>query len=134
MRHPFGQPSTRRLLFAVWVALATMQLLASPAVALAQAASSAGISGRVIDSRSGDPIPSATVQIEGTRLGGITGLDGRYRIANIPAGARSLVARRLGFSSVRRAITVVGGQDQTIDISLQVSAVALDQIVVTGTA
>ena len=107
--------------------------LAAPSIAAAQA-QSAAIVGRVTDARSGDPVSNATIQIEGTRLAGVAGTDGRYRIANVPAGAHSLVVLRLGYASLRRSSTVAAGQDQTIDFVLQASAVSLDQVVVTGTA
>lgn len=134
MRHPFGQPSPRRVLLAVWITLGTTFLLAAPSIAAGQAAQTASITGRVTDARSSDPVPNATIQVEGTRLAGIAGPDGRYRIANVPAGTHSVVVLRLGYASLRRSITVVAGQDQSIDFGLQASAVSLDQVVVTGTA
>jgi TonB-linked SusC/RagA family outer membrane protein len=134
MRHPFGQPSQRRVWLAAWITLGTTFLLAAPSIAAGQAAQTASIIGRVTDARSNDPVPNATIQVEGTRLGGVAGSDGRFRLANVPAGARSLVVLRLGYSSLRRSVTVVAGQDQTVDFALQVSVVSLDQVVVTGTA
>ncbi|HEX3865543.1 MAG TPA: TonB-dependent receptor plug domain-containing protein, partial [Gemmatimonadaceae bacterium] len=134
MRHPLGQPSPRSIWIAAWIMLGTMQVILSPSSAMAQAAPTAAISGRVTDARSGDPIPNATIQIENSRLGAVSGTDGRYRIGGVPSGAHSLLALRLGFTSSRLPVTVSAGQDQTINFALQVSAVALDQIVVTGTA
>src|SRR5215475_15437425 len=130
MRHPFGQPSQRR----VWLALGTTFLFAAPSIAAGQAAQTASITGRVTDARSNDPVPNATIQVEGTRLAGLAGPDGRYRIANVRAGTHSVVVLRLGYASLRRSVTVVAGQDQTVDFGLQASAVSLDQVVVTGTA
>ena len=43
-----------------------------------QAAQSGTIVGRITDARTGDPIQSASIQIEATRLGGITSPDGRW--------------------------------------------------------
>jgi len=133
MRHPFGQPSQRRVLLAAWITLGTF-LIAAPSIAAGQAAQTASLTGRVTDVRSSDPVPNATIQVEGTRLAGIAGPDGRYRIANVPAGAHSIVVLRLGYASLRRSVTIVAGQDQTVDFGLQASAVSLDQVVVTGTA
>ncbi|MGH7618624.1 MAG: SusC/RagA family TonB-linked outer membrane protein [Gemmatimonadaceae bacterium] len=134
MRQSFAPPTRRALLVAAWFALGTMQFLASPSDAAAQATQTAAITGRITDVRTGDPVPNATAQIEGTRLAGVAGPDGRYRIANVPAGARSLIVLRLGYASLRKSVTVVAGQDQTVDFGLQASAVSLDQVVVTGTA
>jgi TonB-linked SusC/RagA family outer membrane protein len=102
--------------------------------AQAQAGAGGTVVGRVTDARSSDGIPNASVQIEGTRLGAATGADGRYRITNVPAGARTLIVLRLGYASMRRPVTVTAGQDVTVDLALQVSAISLDQVVVTGTA
>jgi TonB-linked SusC/RagA family outer membrane protein len=92
------------------------------------------VTGRVTDSRSTQPVPGATIEIDGTRLGAITDDEGRYRIANVPAGSRTVIARRLGFSAQRRVVTVSAGQEVTADMALEPTVVALDQIVVTGTA
>ncbi len=133
MRHPFGRPSAMNPLLAAWVIVGTMYVLASPIAAAAQAPRTGAIIGRVTDARSGEPIPNVALQIEGSRLGAVAGPDGRYRLTGVPEGQHMLLALRLGFASKRQAVTV-GAQDQTIDIVLDVSAVALDQIVVTGTA
>ena len=40
------------------------------------------IKGKVIDKKTKEPIPSATVMIEGTTMGALTGTDGEYMIAD----------------------------------------------------
>jgi TonB-linked SusC/RagA family outer membrane protein len=124
----------RRSLILACSIMALGGLAASPSLAASQAVQSGTIVGRVTDSRTGDGIPSATVQVEETRLAGISGADGRFRIANVPAGAHTVVVLRLGYASMRRAVTVAAGQDASLEFGLQASAVSLDQVVVTGTA
>jgi TonB-dependent SusC/RagA subfamily outer membrane receptor len=92
------------------------------------------VAGRVTDARSSAGVPGATIEVEGTRLGAIADQDGRFRIANVPAGSRTIIARRLGFSALRRTVTLNAGQETTVDFPLESSVVALDQVVVTGTA
>jgi TonB-linked SusC/RagA family outer membrane protein len=99
----------------------------------ARAQGTGSISGRVVDARTELPIAGASVSIEGTRLGGFAGADGRYRIANVPAGTHSVAARSIGFAPVIQSVTVGTGA-ATADFALQVQAVALDEIVVSGTA
>lgn len=99
-----------------------------------QAAQGGIIVGRVTDARSNEAVAGVAIEVEGTRLGAIADDEGRYRIVNIPAGSRTIVARRLGFSAMRRTVTVVGEQQVTVDFALERSVVALDQVVVTGTA
>jgi hypothetical protein len=124
----------RRSLILACMIMASGGLAALPARAVAQAAQSGTIVGRITDVRTGDPIQSASIQIEATRLGGITSADGRFRIANVPAGARNVVVLRLGYASARRTVTVTAGQEASVELALQASAVSLDQVVVTGTA
>jgi len=92
------------------------------------------IVGRVTDARSTQPLGLATIEVEGTRLGATAGADGRYRIANVPPGRHSVAARRIGYSVVRQPVTVAAGAEATANFTLEAAAVALDQVVVTGTA
>ena len=103
----------------------------APAIAFAQ---SGVIIGRVTDARLGEPLPGAAVEIEGTRLVSVTDAEGRYRIADVPAGARFILVRHIGFGLVRHAGTVPASGQVTADIPLETSAIALDEIVVTGAA
>lgn len=92
------------------------------------------IMGRITDARSTQPVVSATVEIQGTRLVGTAGDDGRFRIANVPAGSYTLTARRIGYAVGRRTVTVADGEQVTADVALQPSVISLDQVVITGTA
>lgn len=83
------------------------------------------VSGTIFDT-DGNPIPGATVIIDGTTQGTTTDFDGNYTIS--ANSDQSLQFSSLGFSS---QIVRVGDQS-TIDIVLQTSAEALDEIVVTG--
>jgi len=94
----------------------------------------ATITGKVTDARTGEPIPLASVRVEGTQLGGVSADDGTYRIARVPAGAHTIVARRVGYSPGSKPVTVEAGGAVTLDFALTASATELEQIVVTGTA
>jgi TonB-linked SusC/RagA family outer membrane protein len=92
------------------------------------------IVGRVTDARTSAPIPNAQVEVDGTRLATITGDDGRYRIPAVPAGSRVVIVRRLGYAAARQTVSVSDDQQATADFTMQAAAIALDQVVVTGTA
>ena len=83
------------------------------------------ISGSVSD-ESGNPIPGATVVVEGTTIGVVTDFDGNYQI-NASAG-NQLTFSSLGFSS--QTITV--GNQTSIDVVLATSVDILDEVVVSG--
>ena len=83
------------------------------------------ISGSVSD-ESGNPVPGATVVVEGTNTGVVTDFDGNYQI-NASAGDQ-LTFSSLGFGS--QTITV-GNQNQ-INVTLMSSVDILDEVVVSG--
>lgn len=106
-------------------------MLFAPASVFAQAGT---IVGRVTDAASSNAVAGASIAIEGSALGATSGADGRYRLINAPAGNHTLVARRIGFALQRLTVTVTAGAEVTANFSLNVSAISLDQVVVTGTA
>ena len=112
----------------------TAILLTALAGAPAALAQTGAIAGRVTESAAGNPLPGVAVQVEGTRFGAGTSNDGRYRIPALQPGTYVVVARRLGYNPQRRTVTVTSGADATADYALQASAIALDQVVITGTA
>src|SRR5688572_22758226 len=109
-------------------------LLAAVLWAPAAAAQTGTIAGRVTDSRSGQAIVGATIEVGGTRLATTTGDDGAYRIANVPAGRHTLTARRIGYSLARQTVATADGGQASADFGLQPAALSLDAVVVTGTA
>lgn len=90
--------------------------------------------GRVTDAATTSPIAAVQIVVEGTTLGGTSGTDGRYRLVNVPAGPHVLVARRIGYTALRQAVTVTANGEVTVNLAITQSAIALDQVVVTGTA
>ena len=103
--------------------------------ALAQPLAAQGtIRGRITDAGSQRPLSDVQVTIVGTPLGALSGPNGEYSIANVPAGPHNVRARRLGFSAVDKPASVTAGQGLTLDFALAQSATQLQQLVVTGTA
>jgi TonB-linked SusC/RagA family outer membrane protein len=100
-------------------------------IAFPVAAGAQNITGKVTDP-GGTPLASVTVTVEGTALGSVTREDGTYRIAQVPAGARTVVARRVGFTSGRQTTTVATG-DVTVNFQLATAAMSLDAVVTTAT-
>jgi len=111
--------------------LAAVALLVSTAGVLrAQAVGT--IRGTVVESASRRPIADAQVSIEGTTLGGITNAAGVFQITGVAPGARTVTARRIGYSRKTGTVTVVAGQTATLDLALDQSATNLDAVVVTA--
>ena len=91
------------------------------------------VRGHVTEGSGGRGIPEVQVTIAGTRIGAITNANGDFALAAVPTGARTLEARRIGYQPVTRAITVNAGDNDVGAIALSVSAVNLNEVVVTGT-
>jgi outer membrane receptor protein involved in Fe transport len=100
-------------------------------VALSRAGATIG--GTVTDAATHEPIVAARVQVEGARLDALTGDDGKYSIAKVPAGTYTLSARRLGYTRSTHSVTVSDGDTVVMDFSMEKSASVLDQVVTTGT-
>lgn len=91
------------------------------------------IVGRVTDSSTGVGIDGVSVLVQGTDLGALTGNTGRYGISDVPAGTHTLVVKRLGYAEIQRTVTVPEGGIVAENFELEVTAMPMDEIVVTGT-
>lgn len=92
------------------------------------------VSGIIRDRAGLAPIAAAQVFIPGTGIANITGTNGRYVLAQVPAGTVTIRVERLGYQSASQEITIAEGQTVELNFELGSQALALDQIVVTGTA
>ena len=90
------------------------------------------LTGHVTSVGTNAPIPGATVVVVGTRLGTTTGEDGSYRIAQVPAGEQSVIARMLGFRPVTKRATIPDGSAAMVDFALEVDVLRMSEVVVTG--
>lgn len=84
------------------------------------------VKGLVVDAQ-GMPLPSANIIEKGTSNGSLTDFDGNYSIT-VSEGNAILVISYVGF--VTQEIAVDGRE--TIDVTLQADAAALDEVVVVG--
>jgi len=89
------------------------------------------ITGQVTD-QAGNPLAGAQVFVQGTNIGALTDAEGRYRLANVPAGEATLRVQRIGFGTGERTVTVTSGETVAADFQLSETAIGLDEVVVTG--
>src|SRR5687768_12993021 len=128
---------TRRLHRLAFVARMTLVigLLFAVTVPLAAQVPTGRIVGRIVDAVSGRGIPDAGIQVVGTTMGVMSGVEGRYAISSIPAGTVTLQVRLIGYQPK----TVTGlqldpGMTLEQDISLSPATVQLETTVVTADA
>lgn len=111
------------------LALLTQQFAGA---AIASAQQTGTVQGVVIDAASNSPIVGAQVVIQGTRIGMITNQQGRFVLQNVPPGQLTLRVELIGYKTVSRSITIAAGQATVANVSLEQTAVALRELVVTG--
>jgi TonB-linked SusC/RagA family outer membrane protein len=85
------------------------------------------VKGKVIAQEDGEPLPGASVLIQGTGTGTVTDIDGNYSIA-VPNANTVLVFSFIGFDS--KSLKV--GSATTLDVVLATSASDLDEFIVTA--
>jgi len=94
---------------------------------LVRASTTGKIAGIVEDGKTGDPIPGATVRVEGTDFVTQTDTDGEYFFLNLPAGTYDLSVTMMGFGEVEKQdirvlldlTTPVDFEIQQVDIPLK---------------
>ncbi len=92
------------------------------------------VAGTVIDAATRRALGAVKLQIVGdANLATSTDEHGRYTIRNVPAGSRMLRAVRIGMAPILQSITIRGGDTIRVDFQMNISAVELSQVVVTGT-
>ena len=119
----------------VYRTIATLFLLGPtlPAMAGAQAPTTGRIVGRILDATSGAGLSDAGVQVVGTPIGTMSGVDGRFTIANVPAGTVTIMVRRIGYApKTITGIYLEGGKTLPQDVSLAQASVQLTAQVVTA--
>ena len=108
---------------------------AQDAPAAAARASTGRITGRILDAKTGAGLADVGVQVVGTTLGAMSGVDGRYTINGVPAGTVTVQARRIGYApKTVTGIALAAGRAVEQDIALGTATVQLQAVAVTASA
>ena len=120
-----------------WPASAAALALTLAALALTSPLAAQGgtgtVRGRITSATSGAPVSAAQVFIVGTKAGTMSGADGNYTITGVPLGSQTVRVRALGYQPIDRAANVTAAGARA-DFTLTAAVVALNEVVVTGTA
>ena len=99
------------------------------------AQSTGRVTGKIIDAQSGTGLPDVGVQVVGTTMGTMSGVNGHYSIGAVPAGSVTIQVRRIGYAP-KTVTGIMLAADGTVeqDISLEPATVQLQSQVVTAAA
>ncbi len=99
---------------------------------LAQAQSNGTLSGNVTDAKTGEPLIGATVRLEGTDLGSITDINGRYLIQEIPPATYNVVSSFVGYENLAKYNVVIRSEGNIdVNFGLNENVSELEAVVVT---
>lgn len=91
------------------------------------------IVGKVIDTKTREPLFGVSVVVGGTTMGAATDPEGDYIIVNVPVGTYSLSASMVGATKVTKTKVLVSqGQTTRIDFELEETALMGQDVVVTA--
>ncbi|UOE46804.1 TonB-dependent receptor [Mucilaginibacter sp. SMC90] len=87
------------------------------------------IKGKVSD-ETNQPLPGATVTIDGTTIGSTTDPNGNYAINNVKAGTYTLSIKFIGYITLKKTVTVNGALIE--NFTVQPESKSLNEVVVIG--
>lgn len=100
------------------------------AVPLGVQAQTGTISGRVFDTGTLQPVSGVVVMVDGFSV--LSGSEGRFSLANLPPATYTVRTSMLGYAEWSASVTVTAGQTEVVDIGLNVEAIGLAELIVTG--
>jgi TonB-linked SusC/RagA family outer membrane protein len=121
----FTRLKTRHL--AVTVLALGLQLIALPTAG----AQDEGVIAGIVLGAGGQPLPEARISVQGSNLSAVTDPSGRFRIVGISGPQAAIDVRRIGYRMDSRRVRV---GDTNLRIPLSEQSIALDAVVITGTA
>ena len=95
--------------------------------------SDANVHGHVIDARSGEHIPFATVSVEGTTIGVTADATGHFYLKNLPEGELTILAESVGYKARRRKIAARSGKSVEVNFEMSEETLSMDAVVVSAT-
>ena len=117
---PHHRAARRSILYVSIVAVALFTASASARPCVAQTPPGATIRGIVVDARDLTPLEKVSVRVQDTKVMTVTGSDGRFELAGVPAGRQELYVSSVDYVLVRRVVEVAPGD--ILDITIPISA------------
>jgi outer membrane receptor protein involved in Fe transport len=118
-----------RQMFALAVAVLC---LSSPPLSVSAQQATGSVAGKVTDAQ-GAPVAGAQVTVAGSNRSAMTRPDGSFVLERVNAGSATVRVYMLGYRAQSAQITITSGAPASQDFQLVPDALALEQLVVTGT-
>ncbi len=98
---------------------------------LGQSANNGVIEGRIVDSKSNEPIPFANIVLWGTQIGGVSDIDGNFSITGIKPGYVELRASSVGYKTyIADPILVTNAKKVNVEIKLEETQLKIDEVTI----
>jgi hypothetical protein len=117
---------------AVSLGMAGSLLVGSPSYYAAQESPATGVLTGTIVGEDSRALSGAEIAVVGSALRALTARDGTFRLPPIPSGLATVEVGMLGYQTTTFTIEVVAGRTLTLDLQLEVDAVRLDPLHVSG--
>lgn len=98
----------------------------------AAAQTGVAVTGRLLNSLTGDPVGGATVQLDELRRQTTTAADGTFRFDNVPPGTYHVSVQSPGYSSRRTEVAVTTEPRAPLDVTVDPELHFTEQTIVTG--
>jgi len=92
------------------------------------------IKGTVYDAATGEPLPGATIMIDGSNRGTITDVRGVFTLAGVADGTYTLICRFIGYEEETAVVSVGPDSPTEIVFTLSSKAIQGEEVVVTAQA
>lgn len=88
------------------------------------------LEGYMMDSETGEPLPSGVVLLEGTRFGAIVRSNGHYVIDRFPPGTYVVRGSFLSYDRVLDTLVFAPGEQKNLDFAMKFASIELEQAIV----
>ncbi len=88
------------------------------------------LEGVVMDAATGEKLPGADIELLDTKWGTSTNLQGFFKLKNIPDGVYKMAVSYVGYRTFLKEIAIKGGENETINVSLQEDLKSLTEVMI----
>jgi TonB-dependent receptor len=92
------------------------------------------LQGLVTDSTANDPLIGVNVFLKGTALGGVTDIEGKFKIPKISAGKYTVRISYLGYSTKEITVTISNDKTTAVNVALSPDIIQGEVVIITAQA